>query len=206
VSKPSDFGGMSLPAAMSKIAAKEGVLPGFYSGFGPILFKQVPLSLLALLLSLLALLALAPSSSSRCCSGCLLYQHNRTNTDAACMQIPYTMAKFAVQGIVAEKMYDTMGKTPKECSGGTNLSVSLGSGVVAGVIAAIISHPADTLLSKVNKPGAGGEGSAIKRMGVIAAETGYLKLCTQGLAARCIMVRARTHTRSGIVAHDNQTT
>jgi solute carrier family 25 phosphate transporter 3 len=101
-------------------------------------------------------------------------------------------------------MYDTMGKTPKECSGGTNLSVSLGSGVVAGVIAAIISHPADTLLSKVNKPGAGGEGSAIKRMGVIAAETGYLKLCTQGLAARCIMVRARTHThtRSGIVSHD----
>jgi hypothetical protein len=73
VSKPSDFGGMSLPAAMSKIAAKEGVLKGFYSGFGPILFKQVPLSVLALLLSLLALLALAPSSSSRCCSVYLLY-------------------------------------------------------------------------------------------------------------------------------------
>jgi hypothetical protein len=29
-------------------------------------------------------------------------------------------------------------------------------GVIAGVAAAIISHPADTLLSKVNKAGAGG--------------------------------------------------
>ena len=142
----------SMPGAMSKIAAQEGVLKGFYSGFGPILFKQVP----------------------------------------------YTMAKFAVQGAVAEKIYASMGKSPKECSGGTNISVSLGSGVVAGVVAAIISHPADTLLSKINKPGAGGEGGTMVRLGRIAAETGYLKLCTQGLAARCFMIGTLTAGQFGI--------
>lgn len=40
-----------------------------------------------------------------------------------------------------------------------NTGVSLASGVVAGVVAAVISHPADTLLSKINKAGAGGSGS-----------------------------------------------
>ena len=142
----------SMPAAMSKIVAEQGLLNGFYSGFGPILFKQVP----------------------------------------------YTMAKFAVQGQVAEAIYNSMGKSPKQCSGGTNLSVSLGSGVVAGVVAAVISHPADTLLSKINKPGAGGEGSTMTRLGRIATETGYMKLCTQGLAARCFMIGTLTAGQFGI--------
>ena len=71
-------------------------------------------------------------------------------------QMPYTMAKFAVQGRAAEAIYDSMGKTPKECTSSENVSVSLSSGVIAGVVAAIISHPADTLLSKVNKLAPGG--------------------------------------------------
>merc|ERR1719352_293553 len=112
--------------------------------------------------------------------------------------MPGAMSKFAVQGAVAEKIYDSMGKTPKDCSSGTNISVSLGSGVVAGVVAAIISHPADTLLSKINKPGAGGEGSTVTRLGRIAAETGYVKLCTQGLAARCFMIGTLTAGQFGI--------
>merc|ERR1712167_509440 len=33
---------LSMPGAMGAIAAKDGVLAGFYSGFGPILFKQIP--------------------------------------------------------------------------------------------------------------------------------------------------------------------
>jgi solute carrier family 25 phosphate transporter 3 len=142
----------SLPSAMSKIAISEGILKGFYSGFGPILFKQVP----------------------------------------------YSMAKFAVQGKVSEMIYDSLGKNPTQCSGGTNLSVTLGSGVAAGVVAAIISHPADTLLSKVNRPGSGGEGGTITRLGRIATETGYLKLCTEGLAARCFMIGILTAGQFGI--------
>jgi solute carrier family 25 phosphate transporter 3 len=73
-------------------------------------------------------------------------------------QVPYTMAKFAVQGKAAEMIYTSAGTSPQKASGGTNLAISLSSGVIAGVAAAIISHPADTLLSKVNKAGAGGSG------------------------------------------------
>merc|ERR1711959_214367 len=80
-----------------------------------------------------------------------------------CKQIPYTMAKFAVQGAAADVIYGSMGKSPDQLSSGANISVSLASGVIAGVAAAIISHPADTLLSKINKAGAGGTGSMMHR-------------------------------------------
>ena len=68
----------SMLGAMGKMASEEGIIGAFYSGFGPILAKQVP----------------------------------------------YTMAKFAVQGIAAEKIYDSLGKTPAQMSSGENISVS----------------------------------------------------------------------------------
>lgn len=144
--------GSSLPGVGARLVREEGVLRGFYSGFGPILFKQVP----------------------------------------------YTMAKFAVQGRVAELMYGNMGKSPAECGAVLNTGVSLSSGVVAGVVSAIISHPADTLLSKVNKAGAGGEGSIPARMLNITKETGVVKLCTTGLGARCVMIGTLTALQFGI--------
>jgi solute carrier family 25 phosphate transporter 3 len=113
-------------------------------------------------------------------------------------QVPYTMAKFAVQGAAAEAIYNNMGKTPKDLSQGMNIAVSLSSGVVAGVAAAIISHPADTLLSKVNKKGAGGTGSTTTRLLNIARETGFVKLCTTGLGARCVMIGTLTAGQFGI--------
>jgi solute carrier family 25 phosphate transporter 3 len=113
-------------------------------------------------------------------------------------QIPYTMAKFAVQGKAADIIYGSMGKQPEQLSSGSNLGVSLTSGVIAGVAAAIISHPADTLLSKINKAGAGGTGSMMTRLANIASETGYAKLCTQGLPARCIMIGSLTAGQFGI--------
>ena len=54
------------------------------------------------------------------------------------------------------------------------------------------SHPADTLFSLMNKPGAGGEGSMFARMSTIAGEMGFYKLATQGLGARCIMIGGLT--------------
>ena len=59
-------------------------------------------------------------------------------------QVPYTITKFAVQGKAAEELYVAKGKTPETCTSGQNISISIMSGVVAGVAAAIISHPADT--------------------------------------------------------------
>jgi len=113
-------------------------------------------------------------------------------------QIPYTMAKFAVQGSAADSMYSSLGKTPKEMSGGANIGISLASGVIAGVAAAIISHPADTLLSKVNKAGAGGDGPMMQRLGNIAREIGFYKLMTVGLAPRCVMIGTLTAGQFGI--------
>lgn len=140
-----------LADGFTKMARNEGI-GGFYSGFVPMLFKQVP----------------------------------------------YTMAKFAVQGKAAEAIYTSIGSTPDKMSGSGNLGVSLLSGVIAGVAAAIISHPADTLLSKVNKAGAGGTGSMISRLSNIAAETGFVSLCTTGLGARCVMIGTLTAGQFGI--------
>lgn len=113
-------------------------------------------------------------------------------------QIPYTMAKFAVQGSAAESIYSAIGKGPKELSTGGNVGVSLASGVIAGVASAIISHPADTLLSKVNKAGAGGDGPMMARLGNIAREIGFWKLCTVGLVPRCVMIGTLTAGQFGI--------
>ena len=113
-------------------------------------------------------------------------------------QVPYTMTKFAVQGKAADSIYASMGKTPSELSSTTNLAVSLGSGVIAGVAAAIISHPADTLLSKINKAGAGGDGPMMTRLMNIAKEVGFVNLCTVGLLPRCVMIGTLTAGQFGI--------
>lgn len=113
-------------------------------------------------------------------------------------QVPYTMTKFAVQGAAADVIYNSMGKSPAELSTGSNLGVSLTSGVVAGVAAAIISHPADTLLSKINKKGAGGEGPMMTRLMNIAKEVGFVSLCTVGLLPRCVMIGTLTAGQFGI--------
>lgn len=150
VSNPSYASG--LISAFPKIIADDGVLKGFYSGFAPILFKQVP----------------------------------------------YTMAKFAVQGASVEAMYTAINASPDTASDSLKLGLSLASGVVAGVAAAIISHPADTLLSLVNKEGAGGEGGIVTRLGRIASEVGFKKLCLTGLPARCVMIGTLTAGQFGI--------
>jgi len=113
-------------------------------------------------------------------------------------QIPYTMAKFAVQGKTAEMIYGSMRTTPDQQSKGTNISISLASGVVAGVVAAIVSHPADTLLSRINKKGAGGSGSTTSRLLAIAREMGFVKLCLTGLGPRCVMIGTLTAGQFGI--------
>jgi len=91
-----------------------------------------------------------------------------------------------------------MGKTPDDLTPAMNINVSLGSGVIAGFAAAIVSHPADTLLSKVNKAGAGGTGSIMSGLLNIAKEIGFVKLATTGLGPRMIMVGTLTAGQFGI--------
>lgn len=94
--------------------------------------------------------------------------------------------------MAAESIMTATGLKAEGLTGASKMGVALGSGVIAGVAAAIISHPADTLLSKVNKAGAGGSGSIMSRIGNIAAEIGIVKLCTTGLGARCVMIGSLT--------------
>jgi solute carrier family 25 (mitochondrial phosphate transporter), member 3 len=99
------------------------------------------------------------------------------------------MAKFVVYEKVAEAIFR---KYPKEeLSSGGQTVVNLTSGLIAGMAAAVVSQPADTMLSKINKTkGAPGEGTT-SRLFKIAKELG-LKGSFSGLGARLFMVGTLT--------------
>jgi solute carrier family 25 (mitochondrial phosphate transporter), member 3 len=67
----------------------------------------------------------------------------------------------------------------------SKLGISLGCGIVAGFAAAILSQPADTLLSQINK-GHGPKGSMASRLVVLAKEAGFKGLFA-GLGPRMVM-------------------
>lgn len=62
-----------------------------------------------------------------------------------------TMMKFATYENIVEMTYKHLIPTPKDqCSKPLQLGVSFGSGYVAGVFCAAVSHPADNLVSFLN--------------------------------------------------------
>ncbi|KFY31158.1 hypothetical protein V493_01334 [Pseudogymnoascus sp. VKM F-4281 (FW-2241)] len=104
-------------------------------------------------------------------------------------QVPYTMAKFVVYEKVVEAVYKKIDRST--LSDGAQTGVNLGSGLIAGFAAALISQPADTMLSKINKTkGAPGEGTT-SRLIKIAKELG-LKGSYTGIGARLFMVGTLT--------------
>merc|ERR1712169_126964 len=64
-------------------------------------------------------------------------------------QIPYTMTKFVVYEKAAEAIFSVWDKN--SLSNGMQTVINLGSGLIAGFAAALVSQPADTMLSKINK-------------------------------------------------------
>jgi len=101
-------------------------------------------------------------------------------------QIPYAIGQFTVNELCHEVIYRNMSeKTKQSLSETSRLSITLGSGITAGFAAAVLSHPADTLLSQMNK-GHGPSGSAIYRMAFLAREVGF-KGIWAGLGPRMIM-------------------
>lgn len=76
-------------------------------------------------------------------------------------------------------------------SSGAQTAVNLGSGLLGGFAAAIVSQPADTMLSKINKTkGLPGESTA-SRLIKIAGELG-LRGSFAGLPTRLFMVGGLT--------------
>lgn len=62
-----------------------------------------------------------------------------------------TMMKFASFETIVEMLYKYAIPTPKEqCSKSLQLGVSFAGGYVAGILCAIVSHPADNLVSFLN--------------------------------------------------------
>lgn len=99
------------------------------------------------------------------------------------------MAKFVVFERVSESILNSMDKD--NLSDGAKTGVNLTSGLIAGFAAALISQPADTMLSKINKtPGAPGEGNTT-RLIKIAKELG-LRGSYAGIGARLFMVGGLT--------------
>jgi solute carrier family 25 phosphate transporter 3 len=77
-------------------------------------------------------------------------------------QIPYTIVKFVAFEKIVEVFYDkifTKGK--QNYSKATQLGITFASGYLAGIFCAVVSHPADTMVSKIysksGEPGSVGE-------------------------------------------------
>lgn len=130
-----------LASGFMRLAREEG-FRGFYSGFVPLLFKQVP----------------------------------------------YAVGQFSVHEAVNEVIFRSIGAERKaKLTQLESTGIELTSGLVAGAAAAVLSHPADTLLSAMNK-GAGDPGQgATSRMFQLAKEFGPKRLLLSGLGPRVVM-------------------
>ncbi|KAI0688900.1 mitochondrial carrier [Earliella scabrosa] len=103
-----------------------------------------------------------------------------------CKQIPYAIGQFTVNEFCHELALRTMSdETKRSLNGPAKFTISLGSGVLAGFAAAILSQPADTLLSQINK-GHGPKGSMAHRLIVLARQAGFRGLFA-GLGPRMVM-------------------
>jgi len=100
-------------------------------------------------------------------------------------QIPYTMMKFACFEKTVELLYLHVVPKPRaECSKGEQLIVTFAAGYIAGVFCAIVSHPADTVVSKLNQRKGMTAGEAAKELGF----AGMWK----GLMPRIVMIGTLT--------------
>ncbi|RZC82283.1 hypothetical protein C5167_045069 [Papaver somniferum] len=107
-------------------------------------------------------------------------------------QIPYTMMKFTSFETIVENIYKHVTPKPKdECSKSMQLGVSFGGGYIAGVLCAIVSHPADNLVSFLNNAKDDTVADAVRKMGVVG-------LFTRGLLLRIVMIGTLSAAQWGI--------
>lgn len=65
-------------------------------------------------------------------------------------QIPYTMVKFATFETTVAYIYKTLGRPKESYNKLQQTGVSFLGGYIAGIGCAVISHPADVMVSKLN--------------------------------------------------------
>lgn len=107
-----------------------------------------------------------------------------------CRQVPYTMVKFAAFERTVRWFYSSVFTKPKsEYSKSFQLMITFLSGYWAGIFCAIVSHPADTMVSKLNN--VAGSGSTGSKVSKVYSEIGFKGLWT-GLSTRILMVGTLT--------------
>jgi solute carrier family 25 (mitochondrial phosphate transporter), member 3 len=100
-------------------------------------------------------------------------------------QIPYTMMKFACFEKTVELLYKHIVPKPRsDCSKGEQLIVTFAAGYIAGVFCAVVSHPADVVVSKLNQAKGASAGDIVKKLGFMGM--------WQGLMPRIIMIGTLT--------------
>lgn len=107
-------------------------------------------------------------------------------------QVPYTMMKFAAFERTVEAIYKHALSKPKhEYNKLEQLGVTFAAGYWAGIFCAVVSHPADTVVSKLNNvTKAPGEGTGAV-IGRILKDLGFVGVW-RGLGARIVMIGTLT--------------
>ncbi|KAI8501870.1 solute carrier family 25 member 3-like isoform X1 [Branchiostoma floridae x Branchiostoma belcheri] len=100
-------------------------------------------------------------------------------------QIPYTMMKFACFERTVEALYKHVVPKPRaDCNKAEQLVVTFVAGYIAGVFCAIVSHPADSVVSKLNNDKGSTAIEAAKALG--------MKGLWRGLGVRILMIGTLT--------------
>jgi solute carrier family 25 phosphate transporter 3 len=105
-------------------------------------------------------------------------------------QIPYTMMKFASFETIVEQIYARLPGSKNDYSKASQTGVSFVGGYLAGILCAIVSHPADVMVSKLNAYRNPGEafGTVTSR---IYKDIGFRGLWN-GLPVRIVMIGTLT--------------
>ncbi|PGH14869.1 hypothetical protein AJ79_02731 [Helicocarpus griseus UAMH5409] len=105
-------------------------------------------------------------------------------------QIPYTMMKFASFETIVEMIYNRLPGQKSDYNKGAQTAVAFTGGYLAGILCAMVSHPADVMVSKLNANRLPGEAFG-KAMSRIYADIGFAGLWN-GLPVRIVMIGTLT--------------
>ncbi|KAI9866571.1 MAG: hypothetical protein M1813_001123 [Trichoglossum hirsutum] len=100
------------------------------------------------------------------------------------------MMKFASFETIVEMIYDYLPRNKEDYGKGVQTTVSFAGGYLAGILCAIVSHPADVMVSKLNADRLPGEGFGAA-MGRIYKVIGFNGLWN-GLPVRIVMIGTLT--------------
>lgn len=110
-------------------------------------------------------------------------------------QVPYTIIKFVAFERIAEAIYARLPKKKEDMTKTEQMGVVFAAGYLAGILCGVVSHPADTMVSKINKiKSAGSVGDKMKLIyhGTPEAPGIGFKGLWAGLLPRVVMIGTLT--------------